>query len=334
MIEEGTITGELVSVVICAYNNWPDVEMTIESALHQSHQPTEVIVVDNSSTDETASEVRKRFGNRIQYVLQPNKGDAGAYNTGFAAAAGDYIQFVDGDDVLAPNKIAKQLNVFRGKPDADIVYGDIRQFQTGEGLATWDDIITHPEDDILKEFIAPRRAGWTGIGALGVLFRRCTLDKVGPWDENLYVADLDYWLRAVIAGCRFEHCAGSPMGFMRRHARQMTTNYSATNRGLETVFEKALAYVAGQPYHGLIRAQLAELRYRTAIARESMDAASALAKLRQARVTDPQRVSTLAYALGWVAINLPGGQFLARSQSLRTVRTFLSPISGFHRSVR
>jgi len=331
MIEESRTTGALVSIVICAYNNWPDVEMTIESALHQSHHPTEVIVVDNSSTDETASEVQKRFGDRIQYISQPNKENAGAYNAGFAAAKGEYIQFLDGDDVLAPNKIAKQLNVFQTRPDVDIVYGDVRQFQTGDGPATWDDIMTPPEDDILKEFIAPR-AGWTGIGTLGALFRRRALEKVGPWDEDLYIEDLDYWLRAAIAGCRFGHCPGSPMGFMRRHARQKTANHFAMSRGFEAVLEKALGYISYEPYQSLLRARLAELRYRMAIARESMDAASALAKLRQARVTSPQRVSALAYALGWVAITIPGGQFLARSQTLGTLRRFLSLVSGFHRS--
>jgi glycosyltransferase involved in cell wall biosynthesis len=331
MIEESGTSGALVSIVICAYNNWPDVEMTIESALHQSHQPTEVIVVDNSSTDETASEVQKRFGNLIRYISQPNKENAGAYNAGFAAAAGEYIQFVDGDDVLAPNKIAKQLSVFETKPNADIVYGDVRQFQTGEGPATWDDIMTHPEDDILKEFIAPP-AGWTGIGTLGALFRRRAMEKVGPWDEDLYVEDLDYWLRAAILGCSFEHCPGSPMGFMRRHARQKTANHSAMNRGLDEVFEKALGYISYGPYRSLILARLAEHRYRMAIERESMDAASALAKLKLARVTDPQRVSTLAYALGWVAIKLPGGSFLVRSQTLGALRRFLASVSGFHRS--
>ncbi len=57
MIEQSEIVPGLVSVVICAWNNWPDLEMTIESALHQSYQPIEVIVVDNSSTDATAEEV-------------------------------------------------------------------------------------------------------------------------------------------------------------------------------------------------------------------------------------------------------------------------------------
>src|SRR5258706_6658209 len=106
MTERSAVIPGLVSVVICTYNNWPDVEMTIESALHQSYQPIEVIVVDNSSTDATHEEVPRRFGHRVRYIRQPNKGwYASQNNLGFAVACGELIQFVDGDDVLAPNKI-------------------------------------------------------------------------------------------------------------------------------------------------------------------------------------------------------------------------------------
>ena len=90
-----------MSVVICAYNNWPDLEMTIESALHQSYRPVEVIVVDNDSVSNGDREVTKRYGDRLRYIRQANRGDGGAYNTGFSVARGDFVQFVDGDDVLA-----------------------------------------------------------------------------------------------------------------------------------------------------------------------------------------------------------------------------------------
>src|ERR1035437_7554084 len=99
----------LVSIVVCAYDNWPDLEMTIESALHQSFQPLEVIVVDNYSTDATPEEVPRRFRRGVRYIRQPNRECAGAYNVGFDAASGEFIQFVDGDDVLVPNKIEKQM---------------------------------------------------------------------------------------------------------------------------------------------------------------------------------------------------------------------------------
>ena len=122
------ITPDLVSIIIVCYNNWPDVELAVESALYQSYRPVEVIVVDNSSTDATPVEVPKRFGNSIRYIRQPNRGDGGGYNAGMRAASGEFVQFLDGDDFLATNKIAKQVEMFRADPAVDIVYGDVRFF--------------------------------------------------------------------------------------------------------------------------------------------------------------------------------------------------------------
>jgi glycosyltransferase involved in cell wall biosynthesis len=248
VIQGNEIIPGLVSVVICAYNNWPDVEMTIESALHQSYQPVEVIGLDNSSTDATGEEVPKRFGSRVRYVRQPNRLDAGAYNTGFELARGEFIQFVDGDDVLAPNKIEKQVEVFRARPELDIVYGDVRMFQTLAGIARWEDPSTQEEEDIIRAILCPGM----GICALGTLFRRRALERVGPWDESLYVEDLHCLLRAAWAGCRFGHCAVVPMGFARERPGQKTKDLPAIERGVAAVWGKALGYATRDPYRSLI----------------------------------------------------------------------------------
>src|ERR1041385_6427384 len=143
----------LVSIVIVAYNNWPHLELAIESVLCQSYEPLEVIVVDNSSTDSTPNEVPLRFGSRIRYARQPNIGDAGAYNAGVRLATGDYVQFLDGDDVLTPYKIQKQMELFRSDQEIDIVYGDTRAFQDVEGVGVLRDTNTGPEDDLLAVFL-------------------------------------------------------------------------------------------------------------------------------------------------------------------------------------
>jgi len=322
----------LVSIVICAYNNWPDVEMTIESALNQSHHPVEVIVVDNSSMDATPEEVPKRFCPAVRYVRQPNRHYAGACNTGFELASGEFIQFVAGDDVLAPNKIEKQVEIFRANPGLDIVYGDVRMFQTLAGVANWTDVESKPEQDYLKAFIDTDEQ-WTGITALGVLFHRKAIEKVGPWDESMYVEDLDYWLRATWAGCRFGYCAGSPMGFVRLWPGQKTNNKLAMSRGMEAVWEKALGYVTREPYRGLIAANLARSRFYLALTRNQMTTREASAKLALARATSPGTISALAYAAGYATIILPGGFILTRSRRLRPIRWLLArllryPIPG------
>jgi glycosyltransferase involved in cell wall biosynthesis len=324
------MTTGLASIVICAYNNWPDVELTIESALNQSYQPVQVIIVDNSSTDATAEEVPKRFCPAVQYVRQQNTGYAGACNTGFRLASGEFIQFVAGDDVLAPNKIDKQVAIFRANPDLDIVYGDVRMFQTLAGVANWTDVASKPEGDYLEAFIDTDRK-WTGITALGVLFHRKALEKVGPWDEKMYVEDLDYWLRATWAGCRFGYCPGSPMGFVRLWPGQKTKNTSAMLRGMEEVWDKALGYITREPYRSLVAEKLAENRFRMAISRYQMNVPEALAKVALARTTSPKKVSAMAYGCGYAAIVLPGGTFLVRSPRLRPIRRFLASLFRYRK---
>jgi glycosyltransferase involved in cell wall biosynthesis len=327
--DKSNVIPGLVSVVVCAYNNWPDVEMTIESALHQSYQPIEVIVVDNSSTDATPEEIPRRFGGAVQYIRQANRMDGGAYNAGFAVARGEFIQFADGDDVLAPNKIEKQVEIFRASPDLDIVYGDVRMFQTSAGPANWRDIATQPEDDILKAFIGHTGGQWPAINTLGSLLHRRALEKVGPFDESLYISDLDYWLRADYAGCRFGHCPGSPMGFSRMRPGQMTANRAAMENGREAVWQKALGYVTREPYRSLIAAKLARHRFYVAVARKYAARGDALAKLALARAASPEAISALAYAVGYVAVVMPGGAVLARARWLRAIRRILARLLRF-----
>jgi glycosyltransferase involved in cell wall biosynthesis len=316
VIEGSEVIPELVSVVICAWNNWPDLEMTIESALNQSYRPLEVIVVDNCSTDGTPEEVSCSFGCSVRYIRQPNRGDAGAYNTGFGVARGEFVQFVDGDDVLAPNKIEKQVEVFRAGPQADIVYGDVRMFQTRAGVANWIDPSTKEESDIWCALISSH----VGICALGTLWRRRIIEKVGPWDETLYVADLDYLLRAAWAGCRFAHCPGGPMGFARVRPGQMTADQSAIARGLEIVWEKALGYVAREPYRSLIAAELARQRFNRALSRD-ITKQEALATVKLARATSPETVPAFVYIAARAAIILPVN--LLRTEWLRPIRQWI-----------
>jgi glycosyltransferase involved in cell wall biosynthesis len=318
--KEPMISG-LVSVVICTWNNWPDVEMTAESALHQSYQPIEVIIVDNSSIDVTPEEVPKRFGRRVRYIRQPNRDTAGAYNTGFDVARGEFIQFLDGDDVLAPNKIEKQVEVFQANPELDIVYGDIRPFQTSAGVTTWDWPPTENEEDMLLTALS------TGGGIctdLGTLFRRRVLERVGPWDETLYVEDTDYLLRTAWAGCRFGHCSGGPMGFARVRSSAKTQHPGAMQRGLEAVWEKALGYVTREPYRSLVATKLARHRFNMAFSKDRVTKREAWAMLDLARTTHPQAISAPAYAVAWASIALPGGTALVRSPWLRPIRRFLA----------
>src|SRR4051794_10354756 len=92
-----------VSVIVPAYNYERYLSLAIESALAQTHSPLEVIVVDDGSTDDTPR-VLAAYGDRIRAIRQPNQGAGAARNTGIAASRGDYLAFLDSDDLWRRDK--------------------------------------------------------------------------------------------------------------------------------------------------------------------------------------------------------------------------------------
>ena len=113
-----------VSIIILAYNYARFLPAAIESALGQTFRDREVIVVDNGSTDETPEVVKPYLDRVIYHRLPENIGRGGGKNAGLAVARGRYIQFLDADDTILPEKLAKSIAVLDEQPQADIVYCD------------------------------------------------------------------------------------------------------------------------------------------------------------------------------------------------------------------
>jgi glycosyltransferase involved in cell wall biosynthesis len=317
---------ELVSVVIVGYNNWPDLEMAIQSALCQSYTPAEVIVIDNSSTDATPEEVPKRFGGRIRYVRQPNRGDSGAYNTGMALARGQFIQFLDGDDVLSPNKIEKQIEIFLSGPGIDIVYSYASCFQTHAGGITQLSQQDVPSSDRLEHFLL--NDGQGAGTALGVLFRRAALERVGLWDETMYCTDADYELRALWLGCHFRFCPISPCGFYRIRPGQMSGDVLKMLRGREALWGKGLTYIDREPYLSVIRQNLARTKVLVAIRDQALIAERARAVIREARSICRDAISLPAYFCCLILVSIPWGRRMAISRRLRTINLWVARCLG------
>jgi glycosyltransferase involved in cell wall biosynthesis len=106
----------LVSVIINNYNYGRFLQDAIDSALNQTYSHTEVIVVDDGSTD-NSREILASYGDKITPVLKENGGQASAFNAGFAASQGDIICFLDSDDIFLPEKVAIVVDVFGDSPD-------------------------------------------------------------------------------------------------------------------------------------------------------------------------------------------------------------------------
>lgn len=234
----------LVSVIIVCHNDWPDLELSIQSALNQSYPKVQVIVVDNDSRDETPEVVPKIFKNQVVYIRQRNTGAAGGRNTGLKESRGELIQFLDGDDFLGPNKIEKQVKMILSNPDIDIVYGDFRSFRSQPDVECYPEVNLEDFQDIKSRLIE------NCLGPPHIfLFKKHLVEKVGFQDEDLFYEDWDYWLRAAFCGASFRHCKHA-WSFYRRRSDQKSASPLTDFRARAQVLQKALTYVEQQPYRG------------------------------------------------------------------------------------
>ena len=128
----------LFSVVIPSYNRASLIRRSIDSVLSQSVTDFEIIIVDDGSTDNT-EEVIKTIGDpRVVYLKQENKGATAARNNGVRHAKGDYVSFLDSDDVWYPTTLAKQLAKFKSDSEISCVYGDLNCIiESGESFEFW-----------------------------------------------------------------------------------------------------------------------------------------------------------------------------------------------------
>lgn len=309
---------DLVSIVVVTHDNWPDLELAIESALAQSWRNVEVIVVDNDSRDGTEMMVQSQYASRVTYVRQANVLDGGGYNRGIRESRGQFVQLLDGDDFIAPNKIAVQMEKFHEHPEADIVYGDARQFSGAPGRPEWSDWETKQEPDMLASLLDPAGKG-AGLVPHTALFRRKVFEQAGEWDESLVGADMDYWIRAAWAGCRFVYSPGA-WCFHRRRPGQMSSDLRAMVNRTTVTLEKALRYIDREPYLTLARRRLARLKYGRALTDLHLDRSQARTFLREARETDPERISFLPYSIAQVLIHVPGARRVLKNPALTSIR--------------
>ena len=123
----------LLSVVIPTWNRARLVHEAIQSALEQRAGEVEVIVVDDASTDSTAEVLEREFGSRIRLLrLEHRRGPGGARNAGARLAHGEFIAFLDSDDVWLPGKLEAELEVLARFPEAEVVVSDSQNFFEGE----------------------------------------------------------------------------------------------------------------------------------------------------------------------------------------------------------
>ncbi|WP_018866625.1 MULTISPECIES: glycosyltransferase [unclassified Thioalkalivibrio] len=237
----------LVSVIMPAYNTAAYIAESVDSVLDQDYPSVELIVVDDGSTDGTI-EVLRAYGDRLTLLTQQNQGAAVARNAGIAAASGDYIAFIDSDDVWLPGKLAAQVGYMDQHPQIGMTFtawhnwkpdpsGTFLKPDSAEGV--------HPKNPDGKSLVE-RGSGWLYnrllFGSLPhtitVMMRRDLVERVGQFDPELKRGqDYDYWLRA--SRLTEIHQLNLVTALYRLHGEGCITKYPDTNYEYEVV-RKAL----------------------------------------------------------------------------------------------
>lgn len=226
----------LVSVVIPNYNYAKYVREAVGSVLAQTYSPLEVIVVDDGSTDESES-VLAEFGDAIKLVRQKNQGVSAARNNGIAESSGEYVAFLDADDVWMPEKIARQIELFENDSALGLTHVGVEDIDAeGNVLATNLDGLS---GEVAADLLLLERAVILGGGS-GLMVRRDLLAEIGGFDTRLSTsADWDLF---------YQSARRRPVGFLpevllkyRVHGANMHGNIPRMEREMLLGFEKAFA---------------------------------------------------------------------------------------------
>jgi glycosyltransferase involved in cell wall biosynthesis len=199
-----------VSVVIPTYNRANKVRKGVESVLAQSFTDLEVIVVDDGSSDETGHTLRHAFGDRIRYYFQPNQGVSMARNKGIEEARGEWIAFLDSDDLWEREKLEWQLKALeRFRPECGACYTDVRFFNHSETRTMFqlaEENYRHEDamgvnTDVLRLLVRPGGAGMV-VCLSSFLARKDAMRKAGGFDPSLlYSQDSEFMFRlAMLTG--------------------------------------------------------------------------------------------------------------------------------------
>jgi glycosyltransferase involved in cell wall biosynthesis len=191
----------LVSILIPCFNAERWVAQAIESALSQTWPEKEVILVDDGSTD-ASLEIVKSFGDRVCWESGPNRGSNAARNRLFELARGDWLQYLDADDYLLPEKIARQMEFIAANPAAEVIFGPATIEHCVEAK-TRRELLPIPEPHDLWILLARWYLPQTGA----TLWRKQAIVDVGGWkSDQPCCQEHELYLRLLIAGKRFAYC--------------------------------------------------------------------------------------------------------------------------------
>ena len=186
----------LVSIVTPSFNQGRFIKRTIESVLAQSYPNIEYVVIDGGSTDETL-DVLKSYGDKLNWVSEPDSGQTDAINKGFSRTSGSIRAYLNSDDVLLPEAVITVVKYFEQHLNCDVVYGRANYIDIEDRITGQYNTADYSFERLMIDCCICQPA---------TFWRTSLADSIGPFNNKLnYVMDYEYWLRAAHSGAGIRH---------------------------------------------------------------------------------------------------------------------------------
>ncbi|OOG68174.1 glycosyltransferase [Algoriphagus sp. A40] len=237
-----------ISIVIPCYNSEIYLEETLDCLLEQNFQDWECVMVNNGSTDRTLqiADTYSKKDQRYRVLSKEHGGISSGRNLGILSAKGDYIQLLDSDDLITPNKLQNELEFLSMHPEVDIVYSGVRYFYSGDpkrdlhiySETGWTGTIEIDRSDkLVLDAVLKRNPFVTSAP----LYRSSVFEDIGTYDESLqYIEDWDFQIRCARAGKVF-HYLGYKLDqstLIRLHDRNISKNRKAVQEAKAKLLKK------------------------------------------------------------------------------------------------
>lgn len=230
----------LVSIIIPAYNYGFVLAETIENLFQQSYPYWEAIIVDDGSSDNTREVVEGFAGtdNRIQYVFQKNSGVSAARNHGIRISKGKYIQFLDADDLLSPEKLSIQVAFMETHPETDLSYTNHLYFENDDPQKTYPDYERNNYDWLprinLQGYDLIRQLMYSNIAVVSspMLKRGLALKTGGFPEDSHHTEDWEFWFLCTLQQARFTYIDSEhARTFIRIHGQSVSQGIEIMQAG-------------------------------------------------------------------------------------------------------
>ncbi len=318
----GESDGERVSVVVPAYNVAGFLEETLRSVFEQTVPPFEILVVNDGSPDSLLLErMLEPYMHRIRYLVQQNQGPSAARNTGIDAATGDFIAFLDGDDLWLPNYVEQQLAFLRSQPAYDLVYCNAVFF--GDSIYAGQEYMTvcPSEGEADSAALIERRCHvFTSVMGRAAALKSMRFD-VALWSSE----DFEYWLRLSAAGFRIGYHREVLVRYRKRQASLSADPTSMARANLVALSKAMSLWPAdsreGRSLREAVARKTAELEIlRGKVALKAADTTVALDHFRRANAYHRSAKLSLVMALLRYTPALVRGAYSFRERTFSSYR--------------